>query len=607
MSMTTISTTCDNKIDKALIAQLNKKINKYILKRPSDKLLTTQYAQEVIAGKIIASKKVKQACRRHLRDLKRQGTKDFPYIFDEKKGHRPVIFIERYCKPSKGNFKQLVMQKWQHFVIGSLYGWVHKDTGLRRFDEGLIFVGRKNGKSAIVSGLALFGASKDGEKGADVYILANSMKQARKTIYEECQKMVRKSPSLRKRFRVLRDAIFYDKAEATIEPQASDSEKLDGLNCHLGLFDEIHEYKHYKLINVVKNSTDAREQPLMLYITTAGYVLDGPLMDYYERGADVLDGVIDDERTFYYMAELDQEDDLEDISAWPKANPNINVSIKLEKMVDSWGKRKNIPAERNDFITKRLNLFVQADEQSFVTFEVIKRNKKFFDLSTLEGHTCIGGFDLSDSEDFTSPCLEFPLDGEYAGYVFLLSHSFIPRKKVELDNENLPYDEWEKLGLLTICPGEYVEYTYVYEWFMEQAKKYVIQKIAYDPKNAYRLNRELIAYGGEEWLAPVRQGFVTLNAPLKDIKELLLGGKVIFNHVNGKPDPLMRWYINNVKLVKDRNDNWMPTKQGTYRKIDGFAAWLTAHTETMKLMADIQTVPDGPGVSFLSKKDLLGR
>lgn len=559
----------------------------------TSKLLTTKYAKDVVAGKIITSKKVRQACERHLNDLKRQGTDDFPFIFDEEKGFRPVDFIQRFCKPSKGNFRRLELQPWQHFIIGSLYGWVHKDTKLRRFKEGLIFVARKNGKSTMVSGLANYGCSKDGEKGADVYLLANSMKQAR-VVYDECQKMVKSSPLLSKHFRVLRDAIHFDKSFSKIEPQASDSEKLDGLNCHLGIFDEIHEYKDYKLINVIKNSTGAREQPLILYITTAGYQLDGPLMDYYEKAADVLEGVIQDERTFYFMAEIDEEDDIEDPNNWIKANPNLGVTIKLEEMIEEWESRKHIPAERNDFITKRANIFVQSDEQSFIDYEIIKRNSDKIDLASLEGQSCIGGFDLSQTEDFTAACLEFLLDD---GRVFVHTHSFVPRRKVELDNEKLPFREWEEEGLLTICQGDYVDYKLVLDWFMEQSKRFKVDLITYDPANAYRLVEDMKGKGFNTQL--VRQGAITLSPALKDIKELLLDGNVVFNR-----NKLFRWYLNNVKLVEDRNGNWLPTKQNRYRKIDGFAAWLNAHTEVMKLMVE----PSEAGeIEFVSVSSLMGR
>ncbi len=562
-------------------------------------LQTTQYAKDVTSGKIVACKKVKLACQRHLNDLKRAGTEGFPYVFDEALGYRPVEFIENFCKPSQGDFDRIDMQPWQQFVVGSLYGWVHKKTRLRRFKDGLIFVARKNGKTTTVSGLSLYGAGIDGEKGARVYQLANSMKQARLT-YDECKAMVRASPWLKKHYQPMRDAIYFNVTDSKIEPQAADSDKLDGLNCHLGIFDEIHEYKNYKLINVIKNSRGARRQPLIIYITTAGYVLDGPLMDYYEKGADVLEGIIEDERAFYYMAELDEDDEPDDYTKWPKANPSLGVTIQLDDMIEEWEQAKHIPAERNDFITKRLNIFVQADEQSFVSLEVIKRNSDHIDPETLAGQMCIGGYDLSSSEDFTSACCEFPLDD---GRVFVLSHSWVPQAKVDADRENMgdSFKEWVDHGWLTIVPGEFVHKEDVYDWFVSMSQKYGIVTVAYDPANAYRLNQDLITYGGPDWVQPVRQGALTLSPALKDIKELLLAGKVVFNE-----SKLFRWYLNNVRLViADRNGNWLPTKQHKYRKIDGFAAWLTAHTETMKYMAK-PSEPAG-GVTFVSAKELRGR
>jgi phage terminase large subunit-like protein len=566
--------------------------NIHVLLKPSPELLTNWYAAQVVKGNIIASEKVVLACKRHLNDLERAGTDSFPYVFDADLGHRPIRFIEKYCKPSKGNFNQLVLQPWQHFVLGSLFGWVHKETRLRRFKEGLIFVGRKNGKTTKISGVSLYGVSKDGENGADIPLLANSMKQAR-LLFDEAKAMIKASPNLKKRFRPLRDAIHYDKTFSKIEPQASDSEKLDGLNTHIGIFDEIHEYKDYKLINVIKNSRGSRAQPLLIYITTAGYQLDGPLVNYYEQGVDVLNGVITDERTFYYLAELDDESEFEKPEMWIKANPNLGVSIKLSDMIEDWEKAKRTPSERTDFITKRFNIFVNNSEESFLDFETIKKNNKERDPAEFVNIPCVGGFDLSDTEDFTSACLEFPI--VETGEVFVLSHSWIPSKKVLEDNEKIPYREYEELGLLTIIPGEYVKKEYVYDWFVSHSERFIIEKIMYDPAKAYGLVEALNTYGFKT--EAVRQGYLTLGPAVDDIKERFLDGNVIFNN-----NRLFRWYINNVKMAEDRNRNKIPTKVGRYRKIDGFAAFLNAHTEVMKKFV----TPKGTGnISVISMSDLL--
>jgi phage terminase large subunit-like protein len=562
-----------------------------ILEKPSDKLLTTWYAEQVVKGKIKASKKNKLAAKRHLNDLKRQGTDEFPWIFVEEKGHRPLRFIETFCKPSKGDYQQLVAQPWQHFVVGSLYGWVHKDTGIRRFREGLIFIGRKNGKSTLVSGLSLYSFSKDSENGADVFLLANTKQQAN-IIFDEAKAMIKKSPKLRKQFRPTRDAIYYDKTISKIEPRASDSEKLDGLNTHLGIFDEIHEFKDYKLINVIKKSRGSRKQPLILYITTAGYQLDGPLVNYYEQSSDVLEEVISDERTFYFIAELDNEKEFEKPENWIKANPNMGVSLDLDILIEDWEKDKRTPEERSDFITKQFNFFVNGSKLPFIDFKTLKKNDKHKDIKSLVGAIAVGGYDLSDSEDFTSACLEFPLE---TGEVFVLSHSWIPIKKVKENNEKIPYREWADQGYLTIVNEEYINKDIVEEWLEKQAEQFNVELITYDPAKAFRLNKSLEEKGFAT--EKVRQGYVTLGPALDDLKEMFLDGKVIFNE-----NPLLRWYINNVELVKDRNNNRLPTKAGRYRKIDGFAALLNAHTKTMEMLV----VPAGGGdIGVVSMEDLM--
>lgn len=562
-----------------------------VLNKPSPKLLATWYAKQVVEGKIVAAKYVIAECKRHLKDIEKAKDPDYRWEFSEETGHRPINFIEKFCRPSKGQFKTLILQPWQHFIIGSLFGWIDKATKLRRFKEALIFVGRKNGKTTLISGVSNYGVSKDGEPGADIILLANSMKQAR-LIFDESKAMIKKSPQLRKHFRPLRDAIHFDATNSKIEPQAADSEKLDGLNTHLGIFDEIHEFKSYKLISVVKNSRGARKQPLLIYITTAGYQLDGPLVDMIEAGKDTLDEVIEDDRTFYFLASLDDDDDMDDSSVWIKANPNLGVSINLEDMKEEWQKAKRIPDERGDFITKRFNIFANNDSMSFLDHPTVMRNNQVISMDDLKGKHCVGSFDLSETEDFTSACIEFPLEN---GKVAVLSHSWIPEKKVMAGNEKIPFRQWEEDGYLTICDGEYVDYSLIFDWFVEMNKHFPIELIAYDPANAFRLNQELQNHGFETLI--VRQGHLTLSPALKDLKEIFLDGNVIYNN-----NPLLKWYINNVKLVKDRNGNYLPTKQNRYRKIDGFAAILNAHTEVMKKLVTSAGTGD---IGFISMKDIM--
>lgn len=564
-----------------------------ILEQPYPELLTTWYAGRLIGGDISASKENVQSARRHIRDLERQGTDDFPWVFDVEKGHRPIRFIEKKCAPSKGNSDKLVMQPWQHFVIGSLFGWVHKDTGIRRFREGLVFVSRKNGKTTLISGVANYMLGFDDERGANVYVLANSQKQST-ILFDESKAMIKSSPYLDKRYTALRSEIRYDKMNCAMVAMSAEKSDKDGENLHFGVFDELHEYKDYSLINVMKKSRGMRTQPLILYITTAGYILDGPLMQYYENGQDALDNLDDgiDERTFYFLAKLDNPEESDTPEMWVKANPNIGL-MDFVNLVSDWKKDRKIPQEKADWLTKQFNLFSDVGELSFVDIPTIMKNNKVIDLEDLIGKKCIGSYDLSETEDFTAAALEFPLEN---GEVFILQHTFIPQARRDRDPNPQRIDEWEKEGDLTVIPGDYVNYEYVYEWFAEQSEKYVIEMIAYDPAKALYLNKALENHGFVT--EKVRQGFITLGGPMQDFKEMLLDGKVIFN--NSK---IFRWYLSNIKLVKDRNSNWMPSKQSINRKIDGFAAALNAHVHVMDKLSE----PQGDGnIEFISVSDLMG-
>lgn len=543
------------------------------------------YAEEVLSYKITASKKVIAACQRFVDDIKQSADPSYPWVFDIEKAYRPINFIEQFCNPTKGDYDRMKLLPWQHFVQGNMYGWVDKKTRLRRFREGLIIVGRGNGKSTMVVGNALYGASKDGENGADVYLLANSKEQAG-IVFEECKTQVENNSVLCKYFKPLRNVIYYDKTNSKIQHRASDSRKLDGLNPYVAIFDETHEFTNFKLVNVINRPMDKkRKQPLTIYITTMGTVLGGVLMSHYQLASNVLFNqtalnkrVAD--RFFCFIAEIDETDEPNDTNCWIKANPSLGALFQMQDLVDDWERAKQTPEERSDFINKQLNVFTAIDEMSMLDAETIRKNDKVIDIERLTGRKCYGGFDLSSTEDFTSACLEFPIENNQ---FFALSHSWTTKKKVEADHEKLDWYNLQREGYLTIVDGEYVDYSLVYDWFIEHSKKYRIETIGYDPHNAFLLWQKLQQTGFT--VSPVVQNY-TLNAPLKNLKERFLDGNIIHNK-----NIMLNWYLSNVKLIKDRNGNWLPTKQNKYRKIDGFAALLDAHSEYIR-NNPIEVIPD---------------
>lgn len=537
-----------------------------------------QFAEDVVSGKIISGKRRKQACQRFIDELVKAYTDpSYPWKFDIEKAYRPIEFIERFLTPTKGAYSRMELLPWQHFLEANMYGWVSKKTGYRRFREAIIVVGQGNGKSTLIAGNAAYGLTKDGERGAEIYCLANSREQAR-IIFNECSSQVTNSPVLSKHVRVTKQGMFYDKTNSKFQPLASDSKNLDGRNVHMGVFDEIQEYRDYKLINVIKGKTKKRKQPLIIYITTLGSVIDGPLMDFYILGSQILDntGAIAQrasDRTFVYIDEIDENDDPTDPTCWGKANPSLGALLDMEDLLDEWERVKTIPAERSNFINKQLNVFTNVDELSFLDDKVIKKNNREISLETLRGARCYGGFDLSETEDFTSACLEFPLpDNDF----FVLEHSWVPEKKAKEDHEKLDWQHLVQQGWLTIVPGEYVDYNLVFQWFMKQREIYRIDSIGFDPAKAFLLVQLMRENGFI--LNEVRQGELTLTAPLDNLKERFLDGNIIHNNSR-----MFNWYLGNVKLTKrSANATYLPTKQSKYRKIDGFAALLDAHTEYLR-------------------------
>ena len=560
-----------------------------------------QFAVDVVNGKIISGKRRKQACQRFIDELEKSAVDpSYPWEFSIERAYRPIEFIERFLTPTKSTYTRMELLPWQHFVEANMYGWISRKTGYRRFREALVIVGQGNGKSTMIAGNAAYALTKDGERGAEVYCLANSKDQAR-IIFNECSAQVKNSRTLSKHVRITKQGVFYDKTNSKFQPLASDSKNLDGRNVHMGVFDEIQEFRDYKLINVIKGKIKKRKQPLIIYITTLGTVIDGPLMDFYILGGQILDdtGAIAQraaDRMFVYIDEIDENDDVEDYTCWGKANPSLGALLDIEDLKDEWERVKTIPSERNNFINKQLNVFTMVDELSFLDVRTICKNDRIYDVENLRGAVCYGGFDLAETEDFTSACLEFPLpDNSF----FVLEHSWVPEKKVKFDHEKLDWQTLVERGWLTIVPGEYVDYIYIYDWFVEMQKLYRIDSIGFDPAKAFMMVQKMREHGFV--LNDVRQGELTLTGPLDDLKEHFLDGSIVHNN-----NAMFKWYLSNVKLTKrSANATYLPTKLSRYRKIDGFAALLDAHTEFLR-KHPTQIPPDKELTTVINLQNLKG-
>lgn len=565
-------------------------------------LTYVQYAEAVLNGEILTSKYVRKAVESFEEDL----TKDeFDYYFDAEDAEKYIMFFSRFLKHSKGTFagQSFELLPWQQFVIANIYGWKRRDNDARRYRTAYIQVGRKNGKSTMLSGLALAMLDFDGEEGSEVYFAATKRDQAR-ICFDEAARMVRSSPSLSKRIGVHRANMHVTKTNSKAEPLSSDKNSLDGLNAHLAVIDEYHAHPTSAVYNVLKSSMGSRKQPLMFTITTAGFNVDGACYQLAKTCKEVLDKKKTDESLFSMIYELDEDDDWRDSNMWIKANPSLGSSISLEYLEQQCTQAKNYGgAEEVNFKTKHCNQWVRSSS-SWVSDDIWKAN----DLGVVDWDgetTCYGGLDLASVSDFCSLVLVSPRpDGGYDTKRFY----WLPEDAIEkrlYKDESTIYMELRFADEVFVTPGNVTDYDYIRRcitgYYVENGvvnfdddclmKKYDLRSIAFDRYNSSQLIINLTNDGVE--MSPMGQGYVSMSAPMKEVYRLLLEGKL-----NHEGDPVLRWMAGNLEVTYDPAMNCKPDKARSQDKIDGITALICAVGEAMTETQD-DVLPDDYTIRFL--------
>ena len=529
---------------------------------------TTKYAKMVTAGEIVAGRYVILACKKHLQDLKRQKNKSFPYYFDVQTAEVRLDFYELCCH-YKGDHagRPIQPELWQCFIQGSVFGWKRKSDRKRRYREVYEQIAKKNGKSTDAAGTALYCLTVDGESGAEIYSAATSRDQA-KIIFETARQMVRRSPALQQYINVLTNNINVPTTASKFEPVSSEAGNIEGKDVYVGLIDELHLHKTREVYDLIKGGTAARTQPLIWVVTTAGFLTEGICKERYDYATKVLDGIIEDDELFVYIAQPDPGDDILDPAVWIKANPNLGVSVKVDDLKNKARTAREIPSAYNTFACKHANLWVSSAEK-WMNMDKWKESGKDMEGIELRGKRCYAGVDLSNKLDLTSVVLDFPLgDGQYA----VLHHSFMPEATLyERERKTgIPFSAWMKQGYITAIPGETIEQSWVEEWIQSRAKEYQIMEICVDPYNASEFINHMAADGYP--CVEVRQGFLSISEPMKDIEAKVIEGKLI--HFG---DPVLRYAMSNTVRVTDPAGNIKFDKSKTTEKIDPVAALVTAH------------------------------
>jgi phage terminase large subunit-like protein len=506
---------------------------------------------------------------------------DSPYYFDEETGERPILFIETFCKQSQGTIgAPLELELFQKAYIQLLFGWLEKETGYRRFRETMFLCGRKNGKSTLLSGIALYMLIADYEGAAEIYSVATKKDQAKKVLTEAVN-MVKQSPELRAVVKKRRNDIYFPATSSIFEALASDSNTLDGLNSHAVIIDELHAIRDRNLYEVMKQSTSSRRQPLVVMITTAGTVRECIFDNMYELAADLADGKKKDDTFLPILYELDSRDEWTNPQMWIKANPGLGKIKQYKTLANFVERAKNSPADLPGVLCKDFNIR-ENESAVWLSFEQIK-NAATFAIDDVYNTYAIGGCDLSATTDLTAATLLIRKPNDKTVYV--LQQYFLPKARVEhLEEKNTneaPYRIWAERGLLTICEGSRVNFSDVTAWFVQMRDEHKIDafKVGYD--------RALAGYWVEEMksngftMEPVAQGAFTWSQPMRE-----MGAALTDKIVNYNNNPILLWCLSNTAVKKSGLNNIQPVKITDKRRIDGAVSLLNAWVIYVKYFDD---------------------
>jgi len=541
----------------------------------------SRYWKKIQSGEIEVSEKVYKTMAQ-LMDI--VNGKNKKYHFDPILANRPIVFIESYCKQCKGSIgKDLKLELFQKAIIQAIYGIVDKN-GIRRTNEVLLVLGRKNGKSTILSCLGLYSLLGDKEGGPEVDCVSTK-RDAAKIVFNAARNMVKQSPELNAFIKSRKSDLYCEYNLGVYQPLSSDSNTMDGLEPSVVILDECHAIKDRNLYDVMKQSlvSESRKQPLFITITTSGFNREGIYDELYDYADNVLSGREEDEHFLSFIYELDSLDEWDQEDKWIKANPGIDTIKSRAKLRANVNRAKSTPKFKPTVLTKDFNIKNVA-AASWLSWEQLN-NEETFDPMLVYDTYAIAGADLSQVRDLTCASLLIRRRGDEK--IYLLQHYFLPEERVDAleakSAKEAPYRLWEERGLLTLCKGNMVKYSDVTAWFAEMRDKYkiTIWHCGYDRALAdYWVQEMTMEFGNV--MEAVAQGPITWTAPMNE-----LGAQLCDKNINYNNNPIFKWCLSNTAVKKSgTNEAIQPVKIQSHRRIDGLVSFLNAYVIYVKYRDD---------------------
>ena len=540
-----------------------------------------EYYQKVISHEILVGEELKTMLQRLIDDL------DNPrFEFDEKPGNLRIDFIQTFCKHTKSPFngQPFILELWEKALIQTAYGFKMKETRLRRFNEVILLIARKNGKTTFIAGLDLaeFFLSKG---GVDIVCASNTSEQAN-ILFEEINNMREHSPALSNEKRSKKN-IFYiysPKTKNKIKKLSAQSRNKDGYNIEVGCIDEVHEMTDSKVYDAIKQSQSTKKEPLIFIITTEGTTVGGFLdtkLDYCRK---MLKNEINDDRVLPWIYTQDSTNEIyENPETWKKSNPSLGVVKTMAYLEDVMNKSKNDHSTRVTMLCKDFNI-KQVDQGAWLTFADLN-NEVTYSLDSLRGSYAIGGVDLSSTTDLTSCIL---LIQKKDGKKYVIPHFFMPSEvlKKRMEEDNVPYDIWLKRGLITLTDGNQNDFSLVTKWFIKMIQQYEIRPlwVGFDPWNSQYWIKEMEDQGFN--MEKVRQGVYSLSEPMKQLEADLKNKNLVYDN-----NPILKWCLSNTQAKVDLNGNIQPSKLNSrFKRIDGTVALIIAYAVLNRYKIDYENM-----------------
>jgi len=513
-----------------------------------------------------------------------------PYYFSTKAADRAVAFFEEWLCHVKGEWagQPFLLEPWEREIVRRLFGWHRRSDGTRRYRKCYVEIPRKNGKSLLAAGIALYCLFADREPGAEVYSAATNRDQAG-MVFNPAKGMVEANPLLLEACedgKVLRRMIRVASTGNVYQVLSADVPGKHGLNAHAVIVDELHAHKDRDFLDVLRTSQGTRRQPILFMITTAGWDRNSICWEEHQYARGVLDGTVDDPEYLAVIYAAPADADWDDPKIWAAANPNLGVSVKLEFLEAEAVKARNTPGYVNVFRRLYLNQWTEAAAR---WLSMRKWNRcAASPPEALAGRRCWGGLDLSSTLDLTAYALLFLDEKQIADallWFFVPEENLIERVK----RDKVPYNRWRDDGWITCTPGNVVDYDMIRETIGDSAEQYDVQEVGYDRWNSTQLTTQLDSDGIT--MAKVGQGWRDMSSPSKELERRIVSGKI--RHGG---NPVLAWCARNVCVQQDPAGNMKPDKKRSHERIDGIVALIIALARAMVQPENKPSVYESRGI-----------